>query len=50
MHTAKDNYIGLGFGGLDAQFQGVAAKVGNILYFGGLVVMCQDNGIFFFGQ
>jgi hypothetical protein len=50
MNAAKDDDLGIGLSRLAAQFEGVAAQIGQILDFRGLIVMRQDDGTALFGQ
>ena len=44
MHAAKDDHLGVGGGGLSAQAQRIADKIGDILHFAGLIIMGKNNG------
>ena len=45
MDAGKDDDVGRGFGRLLGQAEGIADKIGNVLDFGDLVVMGQDDGV-----
>ena len=45
LHAAEGDDIGIGFGGLLAQFQTVADEIGKVLNIGGLVVMRENDRV-----
>ena len=47
MDAAEEDDFGVGFGGLEAQSQGVADKIGYVLDFRHLVVVRENDGIAF---
>jgi hypothetical protein len=50
MDTAEYNDLGVGAGCLAAQFQRIAAHIGQVLYLRRLVVVGQYDGIVLFGE
>ena len=50
MHAAEDDDVGVDFGGLAGEFEGVAGEVGDVLHVGHLVVVREDDGVALGGE
>ena len=50
MHAAENDDIGIGFSGLLTQLQWIAGKIGDILNFGPLIIMDENDGVPLFLQ
>ena len=45
MHAAKYDHLRVGGGGLFAQSQRIADKIGDILHLAGLIIMGKNDGL-----
>ena len=45
MHAAEDDDVGVGLSGLSREAEGIADEIGDVLDFGHLVIVGEDDGI-----